>query len=32
VDRKNFLTKETLIKNGAKANEELIFVPKAIAR
>lgn len=30
VDRKNFLTKETLIKNGAKANEDLIFVPKAI--
>ena len=30
VDRKNFLTKETMIKNGAKANEDLIFVPKAI--
>jgi hypothetical protein len=32
VDRKNFLSKETLIKNGARANEGLIIVPKAIAR
>jgi hypothetical protein len=30
VDRKNFLTKEMLIKNGSKANESLIVVPKPI--
>jgi hypothetical protein len=32
VDRKNFLTKEMLIKNGSKANDDLIFVPKPINR
>jgi len=32
VDRKNFLTKEMLIKNGSKANEGLIIVPKSINR
>ena len=30
VDRKNFLTKETLIENGSKANERLIYAPKPI--
>ena len=32
VDRKNFLTKEMLIKKGSKANEGLIIVPKPINR
>jgi hypothetical protein len=32
VDRKNFLTKEMLIKDGSKANEGLIAVPKPINR
>lgn len=32
VDRKNFLTKEMLIKDGSKANESLIIVPKPINR
>lgn len=32
VERKNFLTKESLIKNGSKANEELILVPKPIKK
>lgn len=32
VDRKNFLTKELLIKNGSKANENLILIPKQINR
>ena len=32
VDRKNFLTKEMLIKDGSKANEDLIYVPKPINR
>ncbi|SEM43402.1 hypothetical protein SAMN04489760_11552 [Syntrophus gentianae] len=31
-DRTGFLTKETLLKGGAKANEELIFTPKPINR
>ena len=32
VDRKNFLTKEMLIKDGSKANEGLIIVPRPINR
>jgi hypothetical protein len=32
VDRKNFLTKEMLIKDGSKANEGLIVIPKPINR
>ena len=32
VDGKNFLTKEMLIKDGSKANESLIAVPKPINR
>ena len=30
VDKEGFLTKETLIKDGSKANEELIYTPKPI--
>ena len=30
--RTNFLTKETLLKNGSRANEELIFVPRPIKK
>jgi len=29
-ERKDFLTRETLIKNGSKANESLIYTPKSI--
>jgi hypothetical protein len=29
-DKKDFLTKETLIKNGSKANESLIYLPKTL--
>lgn len=32
VDRKGFLTRELLIKDGSKANEGLIVVPRAINR
>jgi len=32
VDRKDFLTRESLIKNGSKANEGLIMIPKPIHR
>ncbi len=32
VDRKNFLTKELLIKDGSKANDSLIVIPKPINR
>ncbi|MDP2852718.1 MAG: cytochrome c3 family protein [Smithellaceae bacterium] len=32
VERKNFLTKERLIKDGSRANEGLIMVPKPIKR
>lgn len=32
ADRKNFLTKEMLIKNGSKANEGLIVEPKPIKK
>jgi hypothetical protein len=32
VDRKNFLTKERLIKDGSVANESLIIVPKPIGK
>ncbi len=32
VDRKHFLTKEMLIKNGSKANEGLIMAPKPITQ
>jgi hypothetical protein len=30
VEKKDFLTTETLIPNGSKANEKLIYIPKAI--
>ena len=30
IDKKNFLTKESLIENGSKANEALIYAPKPI--
>ncbi len=32
VEKKGFLTKETLIKNGSKANEQLLYNPKPIKR
>jgi rubredoxin len=32
VERKGFLTKELLIKNGSRANESLIVIPKPINR
>lgn len=31
-EKKDFLTKETLIKNGSKANESLIYAPKPLKR
>jgi hypothetical protein len=30
VEKKDFLTRETLVENGSKANESLIYTPKAI--
>jgi hypothetical protein len=32
LEKKHFLTEETLIKNGSKANKELIAVPKQLTK